>query len=87
MSEDHKHAKELAAALANKDFIGTIFPVETNILIFEVKGDYTPVTLMEKLNENNIRVFAISKTQIRMVLHLDITEKMVLETIKVINSL
>ena len=41
LSEDHQHAKLLAAALEQKDFVGTISPVETNIVIFEVLGKYT----------------------------------------------
>jgi threonine aldolase len=39
------------------------------------------------LKENDILVMAISPTQIRMVLHLDVTEEMVKETIAVINKL
>lgn len=87
LEEDHKHAKMLVDALSKKDFAGTIFPVETNILIFEVKETYTPVTFAEKMNEHNIRVLAISKTQVRMVLHLDVTAEMVSKIIKVIESL
>jgi threonine aldolase len=77
----------LAEALGKKDFIGTILPVETNIVIFEVRGEFTPVTFVEKMNEYGIRVFAISKTQVRMVLHLDVFKEMVEKTIKVIESL
>ncbi len=45
LNEDHHHAKQLAAALQQKDFVGKIFPVETNIVIFEVKGKYTAAEL------------------------------------------
>ena len=87
LEEDHRHAKMLADALTKKDFVGTIFPVETNILIFEVSGKFTPVTLAEKFSEHNIRVIAISKTQVRIVVHLGITAEMVTKTIEVIDSL
>lgn len=87
LEEDHKHAKMIANAISKKEFAGTIFPVETNILIFEVKGKYTPVTFAEKLSEHNIRALAISKTQVRMVLHLDVTAEMVNKIIKVVESL
>ncbi|MDB5246545.1 MAG: ltaE [Segetibacter sp.] len=87
LSDDHHHTKMLADALAEKDFTGTILPVETNILIFEVRGRFTPASFVEKLAEHHIRVIAISKTQVRMVLHLDVTEEMVAKTIKVIEEL
>jgi len=87
LAEDHRHAQQIAAAFKQKDFIGTILPVETNIVIMEVKGRFTPASLTEKLKEHNMYVFAISPTQIRMVLHLDITPAMVAETINVIEQL
>ncbi|MEJ7826608.1 MAG: low-specificity L-threonine aldolase [Segetibacter sp.] len=87
LAEDHRHAAMLAEAVGKKDFTGTIFPVETNILIFEVKGRLTPITFTKKLSEQGIRVLNISKTQVRMVLHLDISEEMVHKTIEVIKAL
>ena len=84
---DHRHAQQIVAALKEKDFTGDMYPVETNIVIFEVKGKYTAQSLTEKLKENNILAMAISPTQIRMVLHLDVTEEMVKETISVISDL
>lgn len=84
---DHRHAQQIVAALKEKDFIGDMYPVETNIIIFEVTGRYSAQSLTEKLKENNILVMAISATQIRMVLHLDVTEEMVKETISVIAGL
>ncbi|MEX6689751.1 GntG family PLP-dependent aldolase [Danxiaibacter flavus] len=87
LAQDHLHAKLIADALAQKDFTGNILPVETNIIIFEVKGRFTAAQLAAKFLENNIRVIAISPTQIRIVTHLDVTESMVQKTIDVINSL
>ena len=84
---DHRHAQQIVAALKEKDFIGDMYPVETNIIIFEVTGKYSAQSLTEKLKENNILAMAISATQIRMVLHLDVSEEMVKETISVIACL
>jgi len=84
---DHKHAKEIEEALLKKSFVGEIMPVETNIIIFEVKGNYTSKTLTEEFKKHNILVSAISPTQIRMVLHLDVDKEMVEETIKVIEEI
>lgn len=87
LAEDHKHAKMLEEAISKKDFTGTIFPVETNIVICELKGRLTPTDFVDKLREKKIRATAISKTQVRLVLHLDITREMVEKTIKVIEEL
>ena len=85
--EDHKHAQLIAKTLETKDFIGEILPVETNIVIFEVKGRYTAPDLAVKLKEAGIFVIAISPTQIRIVVHLDIQPADVKRTIDVIETL
>ncbi len=79
LSEDHHHAKQIAEALLKKDFIGKMLPVETNILIFEVTEGYTPTEFCEYLKDYDVLCLPISATQVRMVLHLDITNKMVQE--------
>ena len=87
LAEDHVHAKQIAEALLKKDFTGKMMPVETNIIIFEVIGGYTAKTLAEAFKKYDILVTAVSSTQIRMVLHLDVSEGMVRETIEVIKGL
>jgi len=85
---DHIHAKKVAEALLKKEFTGKMLPVETNIIIFEVKDEtLTAVSLTEEFKKYDILVHPISPTQIRMVFHLDITEEMVKETINTIDQL
>ena len=36
LAEDHEHAKKVGEALAQKPFVKSVVPVETNILIFEM---------------------------------------------------
>lgn len=83
---DHIHAKEIAEALLQKDFVGKMMPVETNIIIFEVLGEGGPVSFCEKMKRNSILCLPISATQVRMVTHLDVNRDMtnhVLHTIHV----
>lgn len=87
LAEDHKNAQLITEALVKKDFTGEILPVETNIIIFEVKGRYTAPELAAKFKEQEIFVIAISPTQIRIVVHLDIHANDVAKTIEVIHSL
>jgi len=86
LSQDHLHAKQIAQALLKKDFIGKMMPVETNIVIFELKGNYTAKSFAEELKKYDILVTPISEMQIRIVLHLDVSEEMVKETIKVVEG-
>jgi threonine aldolase len=87
LAEDHKHARMIADALKAKDFVGEILPVETNIIIFEVRGRLEPTSFAANMREEDIMVTVISKTQVRLVLHLDITQEMVAKTIEVIERL
>lgn len=87
LAEDHQHAKQLAEALEQRSFTGRLMPVETNILIFEVIGTYTPVSFCNKMRQHKILCLPISATQVRMVTHLDITNEMVKNLISVIGAL
>ena len=87
LEDDHRHARLLAEALCGKDFVESVLPVETNILIFSVKNRFTPQSLVAKMKEKNIYWYAISPSQVRIVTHLDITPDMIQQTIEAIDSL
>lgn len=87
LAEDHQHAKAIANSLSNKDFVGTIMPVDTNIVIFEVTGRFTPSAFCNKLGEQEIRCLPISTTQVRMVTHLDFTKEMLDKLVRVIDTM
>lgn len=87
LAEDHQHAKAIAAALMKKDFVGKILPVETNILIFEVKGAYVPTSFADYLKKQDIYCIPISPTQVRIVTHLDVTAAMVKRLIGIIEAM
>jgi len=87
ISKDHANAKRIEQALLNKDFVGEILPVETNIVIAEVKERLNPIEFVQKMKGHEIYLMAISTTQIRMVLHLGISEDDVNEIIKIIDVL
>ncbi|MEJ7913898.1 MAG: GntG family PLP-dependent aldolase [Chitinophagaceae bacterium] len=87
LSEDHHHAELIATCLQDKSFVSAVLPVETNIIIFHVAPPHTPQTLVARLKEEGILGYAISPTQVRLVLHLDITPDMVEQTIQTLNRL
>jgi len=81
LSEDHKHAREIADAISTRKFINKILPVETNIIIFELKDSISAPELVAKLKENKILGYAISPNRVRLVIHLDISSEMTKRTI------
>lgn len=87
LSIDHEHARQIAEAIENKDMVKMVLPVETNIIIFELKDSQGAPALVTKLKEHNILAYAIAPNRVRLVLHLDISEEMVKKTIQVFNQL
>ena len=84
LQEDHQNAKRLAVGL--KEFKGvSIDPrhVETNIVIFDLAGTaIRSAQLAEAMKKEGVLIHAISKTQIRLVTHLDVTDKDIEKTLK-----
>jgi len=87
LAEDHAHARRIASALEKKEFVRSIMPVETNIIIFEVKGEGCARQLALQLKEKDILAIAISPNQVRFVTHLDISPNMVDRIVEVIEQL
>ena len=86
LATDHDHAKKIASAIAEKDFVKMVLPVETNIIIFELMEN-TAAGIVSRLKEKEILGYAIAPNRVRLVLHLDITEDMVQQTITTFKSL
>lgn len=84
---DHEHARRIGAALEKKDFVRSIMPVATNIVIFEVDGNGCARELAQQLKEKGILAIAIAANQIRFVTHLDISPAMVDEVAAVIEQM
>lgn len=87
LKEDHMHTKLIAEAIVAKEFVQLVLPVETNIIIFELKDVLTAPELVTKLKEHSILGYAISPNRVRLVVHLDINKEMVSKTINIINQL
>ena len=84
---DHDNAKQIGEVIAKTSMTKSVFPVETNIIIFETVASITAVEIVEKLKQKNILCYAIAPDRVRLVVHLDITEEMVNKTIEIIKAL
>jgi threonine aldolase len=87
LKEDHTKALNIKDALLKKDFVKEIFEVETNIVIAHIEGKYNATQLAAALKEKNILVIAMTPALIRFVVHLDITNEMLANTIETIEKL
>ena len=87
LKEDHAHATAIAVSIEKKDFVKFVLPVETNIIIFELKEGLRAPAMVNKLKEKGILCYAIAPNRVRFVIHLDISTAMVNKTIKIISAL
>lgn len=74
LSQDHLRAKELEKIIAEADWIDSVIPVETNIVVGNLKSGYNEIEVVEKLKQVGILCVAFGKGRIRMVTHLNISD-------------
>jgi len=87
LTEDHDHAKQIGDAIAKTSMAKSVFPVETNIIIFETVDSTTAVTVVQKLKQKGILGSITAPDRVRLVVHLDITKEMVNKTIEIIKAI
>jgi threonine aldolase len=86
LKEDHRRAKELSFIISKLDYVEDVLPVDTNILIFNLKEHVNPEQFLQKLADKNIKAVSFGKQAIRFVTHLDFTDEMLLEVEKVLKQ-
>lgn len=85
LSDDHRRARELALALSKTNWVASIEPVETNIIVFSIQPIFNEKVIIEKLKQKNIMISSMGQGKLRIVTHLDYREVMhgyVLETLE-----
>lgn len=87
LEQDHEHAQSVGKALAEKDFVNNILPIETNIIIFEVQGRYTAQSFAAFMKDHDVLCIPISTHQVRMVFHLDVSDAMTHQLIEIITKM
>ena len=87
LKTDHKHAKLIEKALQANHSIESVIPVETNIVVFELKAHGQIDEFLDKLAQNGILALPFGKGMIRMVTHMDVDESAIHKTCECIASL
>ena len=75
LKEDHQRAKIIRQFLPQCSFVNEVMPVDTNIIIFKLNESIKQKEFIEILRSNGILVVGFGPQTIRMVTHLDFTDK------------
>ena len=86
LAEDHKKAMEIASLLAELKYISKVEPTETNIVIFYLEESLSEDTFMSDLKEQGILISNMGNGKLRVVTHLDYTEEMHANFLKVLRE-
>lgn len=87
LKEDHARARVLGKTLSALSWVKTVMPVDTNIVIFSVVNTTTPEKILGQLNEHHIKALKFGAQEIRLVTHLDFTDKMLEKTVEVLTKI
>lgn len=86
LKEDNERAKRLGQVLASQSYVDNVRPVQSNIVIFDLKAPWTAESYLEFLAERGINASAFGPQTVRFVTHLDVSEAMIDRVLEVIAS-
>lgn len=86
LAQDHKRAAEIGEVLREQAYVKEVEPVETNIAIFYLENASDEASFMKKLQKENIRISNMGQGKLRIVTHLDYSEEMHQNFLKVIRA-
>lgn len=87
LKEDHRRARDMGEVLEALPYVDEVYPVQTNILIFELNKKMKDTDFMARLNERNIKATIFGPQTIRFVTHLDFTDSMMEEVISAVKGI
>lgn len=87
LKEDHARAKTIADTLSKTSYVENVLPVDTNIIIFNLNDKISPEKFVKQLFENGIKAVGFGKQAIRFVTHLDFTDDMLEQTVKILRTI
>ncbi|MCC9168597.1 threonine aldolase family protein [Pontibacter harenae] len=87
LQEDHVKAKVLSDVLENSNYVDSVLPVETNIVIFKLNQRYTDAAFVKALANEGIIAASFGPQMVRFVTHIDVTDEMLEHTVEVLKSL
>ena len=83
---DNENAKKLGKALEDLPYVENVRPVQTNIVIFDVKPPFTSTSFIDSLKQSGILASPFGPQTVRFCTHLDIDNAMIENTIDVLSQ-
>lgn len=74
LKEDHHRAKKIGQILSQKSFVKSVYPIETNIVIFELANQMFASDFVSRMSERGLLCGGFGKHLVRFVTHLDFTD-------------
>jgi threonine aldolase len=87
LKEDHVRAAELGKVLGSVNWVKSMMPVDTNIVIFSVIENISPENVLAKLADHDIKAIKFGAQEIRLVTHLDVDDRMLDKAVEVIKKI
>ncbi len=75
LREDHARAKQIGGILGGLPFVENIYPIDTNIVIFQLPETILASDFVVKMKERNIGCVVFGKHLVRFVTHLDFMDE------------
>lgn len=87
LRDDHENAQKIVKALERQDYIKSVVPVKTNIIIADLADNKTLQKFIELMKQNHILVVPFGERTVRMVTHKDVHPDMIEQTIEILIQL
>ena len=84
---DHDNAKLLSNTLSSLPWVTTVYPTETNIVIFETADTESNNRVLNQLKNKAVACLPFGPNSIRFVTHKDVTKKQVEEVCEILKAI
>jgi threonine aldolase len=86
LKRDNDNAKKIGQLLGKLPMIHNIRPIQTNIVIFDIKSPLTGEQFLQKLLNKGVKASLFGPQTVRFVFHLDVTEAMMHQLVDIISK-
>ncbi len=87
LRHDHARARLLERCLIDLPWVAQMMPVETNIVIYDLRHGTSAAAHVAQLKEHGVHCFAIAPQQVRMVTHMGISDEDIELAVSVLKSI
>lgn len=87
LKQDNDHARRLGEVLVDLDFVESVRPVRSNIVIFDLKEPFKADSFLATIKTKGILAVPFGPQTVRFVTHLDVSEAMIDRTIDILRGI